>query len=939
MWVAGWGMRNSEWVPSLITRLSSASRTERFQIVEAAKDSFGFFHKRYFDLTDQGIHIHDVVTVHDEVLSLESIRAPFGVSFSNCNFLRGVRLNWAEFDALHFESCSFADALVARALHVKGRLSIVGSNAQNGVDLSGTKVGGDLKIQDCQISVKKPSAEKIRSNAAIFCGGLNAHSVLLENVDVRGRIFLATAKLEGILKVTGRISCPLVGSISQEANEWDHIALDATDANINGQAIFGEERRAISSPQAPTSPLSALGQINLSNATLGGDLIFTGGQFVSAYADSHKTLERKSEGSALACIYASRIQVDGAVFLDRGFSAIGEVRLNSMKTRGVVRCDGASIDGRIPGVTQEPTTIRSLSLRNARIGSSIFLDRGSQFLGQVDLHTANISGDIDFRGACCIAEDDTILPEPGIRVSTRMQIAAWFSKLLSARGSSGQRHNADEYQTTLDAPIAVEMSGAKIEGSVHLSCSDEMKRQLWSKAPDQIHDSIRLRFTSHGCVRLRGATIGGNFHLEGGRFDKVEKQKDPRRRVLNCQGLSVAATTFLAERGGAAAPYEAIAEINGSATFEGMSTTTWEDSPEAWPQARTSQAQIQNGNFLELNGLNYEFLKGPLSGTKRLAWLLNQPPTDLLKVKGVSPSGFKSQPWEQCAEVLSRSGYDRDAKFLLRVQHRFLRLHGQLNFLEKAYNVVLAILVGHGHRVFYAAWWSLILIVSSTIVFDLARMSGQVSPAQEEVILSEKYDSTGQVPESYPHFAPAIYALDITLPVGDFHQQEYWTINDNLPRFEAGQIVLEDSNAPTAKSVLAFIFFAIAWLISITVPHRESLPKFGETRLDKNWLTLFRQYTQYGRPWPFSMIALYGTPFIIVIIIHTLFFFIAALYLIDQKLLTNLYSLTDIYLRKFSPHSLPHLLMVAFQIMGWVLISAVIAGVGNSVFSHTRNRD
>ena len=368
-------MDTVHWLPRLFERLSERSYFDRGYIQYIGNNEFADFYQKHFEDIDGGIYIHDLTIPFP--LLLQSERKKYLVRFERCIFEDEVSFNWSGFDALDLLVCSFRKHFSARAISVKGRINVDGCSFHQGIDLTAAQLGGDLKFFQTSIDDGGVKKDSIREHVALFAAGIKAHSVILQEVTIAGRAFFGTAQLGGILKVTGNLRCPLRIHASERSSEWDHIAFDATDAKIQGQVIFGEESKIRRRQPQSKPPIEVHGQINLTNAVLGGDLICSGATLHSAFCNTGGN-QSSFDSPQYAALYASRLEVEGAILLDNQFSSVGEIRQNSIRTRGLIQCRDAKLSGVIPSVDQNENVVKALSLRNSRIGSSVYLDQNSK---------------------------------------------------------------------------------------------------------------------------------------------------------------------------------------------------------------------------------------------------------------------------------------------------------------------------------------------------------------------------------------------------------------------------------------------------------------------------------------------------------------------------------------------------------------------------------
>jgi hypothetical protein len=119
--------------------------------------------------------------------------------------------------------------------------------------------------------------------------------------------------------------------------------------------------------------------------------------------------------------------------------------------------------------------------------------------------------------------------------------------------------------------------------------------------------------------------------------------------------------------------------------------------------------------------------------------------------------GYSPQPYEQLAAVYRRAGREEDARRVAIAKQRQRRR--ELSLPGKLWSLLLGALIGHGYRTWFAAGWLLLMLAVGTLVYQQA-YPAQMRPATPG--------------EPAPTFQPAVYALDVLLPVVDLDQQAHW---------------------------------------------------------------------------------------------------------------------------------------------------------------------
>jgi hypothetical protein len=926
-------------------------------------------------------------------VSLASARLQFSLHFLDCTFQDPFDARWADLDSLMFTGCMLEKYFSGAALVTRGNVSFSGTTSLSQIDLSDARIQGDLVLIDAKIFYATPDRPgfpepEVRQGAALFGAGLQVHSILMDRLHCRGRIFLDASRLSGILKAGDAVLERDENLKPKNFRKWDHMSLSVADSDIHGAVILGEEAWGV-----PTKPqrFHACGQVNLSNSRIRGDLVCTNGDFRSAFRDAAQEdfdafdLEiGKQDPALLVALNVSRAQIDGGAWLDRDFHACGEVRFDASTVKGTFRCTGATMIGALPlcNVTNEDRGRRhranfALNLDRVEIGSTLMLDKGFISFGRVTLRNAILHGDLNCEGGTFHA--------------------CWRRRREDALGEEKERQ-----------PVALALSGAEISGSVFLTREAHPADERIGINPLERGEKepSRRTFRSFGQVRLRGTRIRRNLHLGGGRFKLMPSPADWNGRPAAPKGTrpligwfhsaSVEGTTFLIE------PDRWPVHFCGSMSFAGMQTGGWEDSIACWPQCRTDDEEGV-GATLQLNGLTYKTLHGPTRGEERLMWLLHQPQKDLsrppngkkntraappasaapmeqnLTAKHVAGepdmdegNGFKTQPWEQCAAVLHDLGYRSEARFLYRMEQRFIRNTGRLTRLERSLNFVLGTFVGHGYRVLFAVLWATWLVGLGLIVADWGYCRGYIAPAAAELIDKEDRETSYDLPTGYPTFHPFLFSLDTALPAGNVRQNGYWVAIDRSVTAKAPTELapspfvrwLNSLIAPRLKRVrgligirmlseqgLQVVLGCLLGLIVVSLLYwfrirEEVAPRFARSRdfsatAVKAANRLYKQvlypkqdhYRKRLQSWLMRQISS-GMVFIVA----SVFFVAWSIYLIDRGTAFWLLDGVNGFLLYEFHVSFAHVWFAGETLMGWVLITAVAVALGSTIFHYRRDR-
>ena len=130
--------------------------------------------------------------------------------------------------------------------------------------------------------------------------------------------------------------------------------------------------------------IKAVGQVQFLNAQIGRNLECNGGTIVNP-------IQKDLPGSGVAFL-ADDLTVKGSLFFSDGFKANGEVRLLDAHVGGTFGCEGGSFTS--PSREDLPGSGRALSADRIHVGGSVFLGRGVTAIGEVRLPRAEIDGQL-----------------------------------------------------------------------------------------------------------------------------------------------------------------------------------------------------------------------------------------------------------------------------------------------------------------------------------------------------------------------------------------------------------------------------------------------------------------------------------------------------------------------------------------------------------------
>jgi hypothetical protein len=408
-----------------------------------------------------------------------------------------------------------------------------------------------------------------------------------------------------------------------------------------------------------TWEFEADGLVSLSDARVGGDLTFTGGVFC---ADG-------GGDPSEAAIDLDGVKVDGNVFCDDGFVAMGQVRMLAARIGGQLRMTGGAVQRSAEG--EADTGWVALVADGIQVGGDIVCGRttavdgkeasidpfkaegglrlvGGHVCGQLALSCAQISNP---KGIAISA--DQVRVDQGLFCGPGFECEGQFS-LIGGVIAGELRLTGGVFRGI----NALSADGLRVDQSVTCGCG----------------------FKAFGQVSLIGAQIGGDLDLCGGEF------RCAGGVALNADRLSVGGAAFWQPK-----------TVEGRVTLSYARVTVWLDN-EAARSAPTN-----------LRGFRYQALHSAEGAAQvdakvRAKWL------------ECDPDGYSPQPYNQLAAVYRSEGQDKYARDTL-VRSEKCRRGTQKNLLARAWNKFLFLTVGYGYRPVYAFGWLVLLGAFGSLVF------------------------------------------------------------------------------------------------------------------------------------------------------------------------------------------------------------------------------
>ncbi|MER6532786.1 oxidoreductase [Streptomyces sp900105755] len=254
----------------------------------------------------------------------------------------------------------------------------------------------------------------------------------------------------------------------------------------------------------------------------------------------------------------------------------------------------------------------------------------------------------------------------------------------------------------------------------------------WQSGTTPARGTRIQRFECQGGVRLDDGRFGDAVDLERARLTFTDDQELSLRRVQAPE------LRFLGEE-----------PQRGRVVLSGARVVNLVDRATSWP----------GPGRLHMGGFGYENLvpQGPFPLTRRLDWV------------AAATAEYNPEPYERLAAVLRAAGEDEDAREVLLAKQR--RRRETLPPAAKLWGFAQDLTVAYGYRPGRAAVWMAVLWAAGTLAFAHAP--------------HPPMNSGG-----HPAWDPALFVLDLLLPVIDLGQVGQWRLTGGWQWAAAVMILL-----------------------------------------------------------------------------------------------------------------------------------------------------
>lgn len=585
-------------------------------------------------------------------------------------------------------------------------------------------------------------------------------------------IRLKGARIEGVLDLTdcsgsGAAGLPALALVECEIAE----PIDLSHARLARFSLQGSRLTRLVAVETQidgeldlcgVAPLGAPGQetltVKLRGARIDGDLAARDAKFA-----------RATDGAEDALMLQG-IEVAGTVFFDGGFEAFGRVWMQQARIGGGLSCEGGQMLNR-----SEAGDAAAFTADGAEIGV-VLMRNGFKAEGEVRFVGARVTQVFEFT-------DASLRNEFGVALNLASAIAGGELALNTAKVSGqvlltnteiGRNFDVrgaeithrttprgDTYGRAIDAASmsvggAALLQGANIKGEVFLADA-RIEGYLafgggrfinpgnWAiRAPNvRVGGNLTLKieeggFTPHGAKTV----IEGGFKLDRARIEGALAWSNLELRGPDPNGAKRAFFSFADARitgpiqaGGLITQQDAFIEATGA------SCAALDDDVKAGWGAEAAR--------LALDGFSYQRIDSAKENWRtRLAWLRRS------KRDG---DRFSPQPFTHVAHVYARSGRRDDARRILLAQHDQRTLQASAGPFTWALSSLFGVIAGYG--------LAPIRIIRALTLFLALGVAGVLAMNAQGALVTPQGRACNGVIE------PALYAIDVALPVIDLGQE------------------------------------------------------------------------------------------------------------------------------------------------------------------------
>jgi hypothetical protein len=586
-----------------------------------------------------------------------------------------------------------------------------------GVRLKGVRIEGALDLTDCTGAggAGLPALALIACEIAEPIDLSYARLARVSLRDSRLRLVVADeCAVDGELDLAG--IAPLAGDPGTET-----LRVRIRGARVDGDvdARGAKVSRSIEAPQDYALDLRGahiIGNVLLRDGfeafgcvTLGGAEI--GGRL---QCDDGQFLNRSDDGQGCA-LFSEAAHIAGSVQMRGKFKAEGEVRFDGARIDGEVNAEGASF--RNDGAA-------ALSFANAAIGGQLQA-KAMKLAGALVLQRTTIAHNLDLTGA-------ELTQNNGGRNK--------FGRVINGAGASiggaALFHGAN-------IKGEIFLPDARIDGYLAFGGGRFLNSGDWAiRAPNaRVGGNVTFKIAESGFAPHGQKTvIEGGVKLDRARIDGTFAWVNLELRGPGPDGAKGAVLSLAdAQIAGALQVKALTMQADGRIDLSGASCASLEDDLKTGWGADAAE--------LDLDGFSYGRLESNAKDDRwkqRLAWLKRA-------------ARFSPQPYAALARVYANAGRREDARHVLLTQHDMQTRHASAGPLAWLFSSLFGLIAGYG--------FAPLRVVRALALFLVIGVVGVLAMDAQGALVTPNGARCGGAIE------PALYAVDVALPIIDLGQQ------------------------------------------------------------------------------------------------------------------------------------------------------------------------
>lgn len=320
-------------------------------------------------ISHKGFRIKNAVI--ENKLILEGLVFSNFISFENCTFRCGIDLDRATISSLSLAGSEVFGNICMIGAYVKGQLNFTGTQLRERDNNStNSSFAGTKKTEPCELVLQYAKVDG--------CVFLSEGFVAENEVDLVG------------VEIGGSLVCKGGSFLNKNGR-----AINAKRAKIGGDVLLTEHSNKDENGEESITPFKSEGEVKFSGAQIGGQLKCSGAKF-----NEPTEINLDIPSDPKCAFIAQGLRLAGPLFMDDGFEAVGEINLFNARIEGNLDCTNGSFkNANRTALSLERARIdgdvfMSGLLNNNRV---VITENCKRFIanGEVNLCGANINGQLN----------------------------------------------------------------------------------------------------------------------------------------------------------------------------------------------------------------------------------------------------------------------------------------------------------------------------------------------------------------------------------------------------------------------------------------------------------------------------------------------------------------------------------------------------------------